>query len=66
MGLVQAGETTRSFSREFMRVSGLGAPSNVHRVAQALLARDLIDRSESTFFITDRFFKRWLQRHFSG
>jgi hypothetical protein len=37
------------------------APSNAQRAVQALLAKDVIDRDNGCFLITDRFFRLWIQ-----
>jgi len=40
---------------------GLSSASNVQRAVQALLAKDIIDRDNGSFLITDRFFRLWIQ-----
>ncbi len=59
-----AGEDTavKPFAGEFVRRSGLGSASNAQRAVDALLDRDVIDRENGSFLITDRFFRLWIQR----
>ena len=58
-----AGETAKvkPFAGEFVRRSGLGSPSNAQRAVDSLLERDVIDRENGSFIITDRFFRLWIQ-----
>jgi hypothetical protein len=58
-----AAEATRAkvFAGEFVSRHGLGSPSNAQRAVQALLAKDIIDRDNGSFLITDRFFRLWIQ-----
>ena len=42
-------------------LSQVNAPSNAQRAVQALLAKDIIDRDNGSFLITDRFFRLWIQ-----
>ena len=59
-----AGEPARAkpFSAGFLQRYGLNSPSNAQRASEALLARDVIDRDNGSFIVTDRFFKIWIQR----
>ncbi|MGZ5119568.1 MAG: AAA family ATPase [Burkholderiales bacterium] len=43
------------FSSEFISAYGLGSASSVQRAADSLLERDVIDRDNGSFLITDRF-----------
>jgi AAA+ ATPase superfamily predicted ATPase len=58
-----AGESTgvKVFAGEFVRHYGLGSASNVQRVVGVLLEKDIIDRDNGSFLITDRFFQLWIQ-----
>jgi len=58
-----AGEPTgvKVFAGEFVRHYGLGSASNVQRVVGVLLEKDVIDRGNGSFVITDRFFRLWIQ-----
>jgi hypothetical protein len=44
-----------------VRRYGIGSASNVQRAVDGLLARDIIDRDNGSFLITDRFFRLWIQ-----
>lgn len=50
----------KPFGSDFVRRYGLGSPSNVQRAVEALFDRDIIDRENGLFTITDRFFKIWV------
>ena len=58
-----AGETAKvkPFGGEFVRRYGLITPSNAQRAVDALLEKDVIDRDNGSFLITDRFFRLWIQ-----
>lgn len=57
-----AEEEARPFSAEFIQKYGLRTPSNAQRAAESLLEKDVIDRHDGSFLITDRFFRLWVQR----
>lgn len=59
-GLASEAPGVKVFGGEFVGRHGLGSPSSVQRVVDALLERDIIDRDNSSFIITDRFFRLWL------
>lgn len=61
-GLASEVTPVKPFAGEFVRRSGLGSPSNAQRAVDALLDRDVIDRENGSFLITDRFFRLWVQR----
>ena len=42
-------------------IPGLSSASNAQRAVQALLAKDIIDRDNGSFLITDWFFRLWIQ-----
>ncbi|MGC9944967.1 MAG: ATP-binding protein [Bryobacteraceae bacterium] len=48
------------FGAPFIARHGLGSPSNAQRAVESLLSRDLIDRDNGSFLITDRFFRIWI------
>jgi len=58
-----AGEVAgvKVFANEFVRRNGIGSASNVQRVVNALLEKDMIDRDNGSFLITDHFFRLWIQ-----
>ncbi len=49
------------FSSDFLRRINL-ASSSAHLAATSLLERDILDRRESGYFISDRFFRLWIRR----
>lgn len=55
-------EDGKIYSSEFIEKHSLKTPSNVQRAAQSLLERDLIDHDDGAYFISDRFFRLWLQK----
>ncbi len=61
-GIASEAAPVKPFAGEFVRRSGLGSPSNAQRAVDALLDRDVIDRENGSFLITDRFFRLWVQR----
>jgi hypothetical protein len=46
----------------FVRRYGLGSASNSQRAVETLLKRDLLNRDNGFFLITDRFFRIWIQQ----
>ncbi len=60
-GLANEVAGVKVFAGEFVRRNGLGSASNVQRAVNALLERDIIDRDNGSFLITDRFFRLWIQ-----
>ena len=59
---VLAGEAAgvKVFAGEFVSRHGLNSASNAQRAVQALLEKDIIDRDNGSFLITDRFFRLWI------
>jgi AAA+ ATPase superfamily predicted ATPase len=60
-GLASEAGKVQPFSSEFIGTYGLGSASNVQRVVDSLLERDVIDRDNGSFLISDRFFRLWVQ-----
>lgn len=60
-GLANEEGKVQPFSADFISKSGLGSASNVQRVVDSLLERDVIDRDNGSFLISDRFFRLWVQ-----
>ena len=60
-GLATESAGVKVFAGNFLSRYGLGTPSNAQRAVQALLAKDIIDRDNGSFLITDRFFRLWIQ-----
>lgn len=61
-GLANEHAGVKPFSSEFTQMYRLGTASNAQRAAEALLERDVIDREDGSYLITDRFFRIWIQR----
>jgi hypothetical protein len=61
-GLASEPLGVKPFAAEFIQRYDLGSASNAQRAVDALLERDIIDREDGTFVITDRFFRIWVQR----
>ncbi len=65
-GLATASGTVQPYPADFLRHAGLGAASTAQRASEALLSRDVIDRENGSFVITDRFFRLWIRRSLRG
>lgn len=61
-GLASEPAGARPFASTFVGRHGLGSASNSQRAVKSLLNRDLIDRDNGSFLITDRFFRIWIQQ----
>jgi len=59
-GLASEPAGVRPFTGDFVRRYGMGSASNAQRAVEGLLARDLIDRNNGSFVITERFFRIWI------
>jgi hypothetical protein len=59
-GLASEPAGVKPFAGAFVRRHGLGSPSNSQRAVESLLNRDLIDRDNGSFLISDRFFRIWI------
>jgi len=62
-GLATETDSVQVFSAAFLQQHHLGSASTVQGVVDALLEKDIIDRSDSSFLISDRFFRIWIQRN---
>ena len=60
-GLAAEPAGVKVFAGDFVSRHGLGSASNAQRAVQALLSKDVIDRDNGSFLITDRFFRLWIQ-----
>ena len=60
-GLAAETAGVKVFAGEFVSRHGLSSASNAQRAVQALLVKDIIDRDNGSFLITDRFFRLWIQ-----
>ena len=63
IGLAQEHTVDEIFGSSFAKLYHLNSPSSVQRTVDNLLVRDIIDRDGSTYFISDRFFRIWIQRN---
>ena len=61
-GLAAESPGAKPFAGAFVERYRLGTPSRVQRATQSLITKDIIDRDNGAFAITDRFFKLWIQR----
>ena len=61
-GLASEPAGVKPFAGAFVRRHGLGSASNSQRAVESLLNRDLIDRDNGSFLISDRFFRIWIGR----
>lgn len=61
-GLAHEPADVRPFSAAFVRDYHLGTASNVQRASETLLERDVIDRENGSYLISDRFLRIWIQR----
>jgi uncharacterized protein len=60
-GIAGHEDPVKPFAGHFVESAGLGSPSNAQRAVDSLLERDVIDRDNGSFLITDRFFRLWVQ-----
>ena len=60
-GLAAEAAGVKVFGGEFVSRYSLSSASNAQRAVEALLAKDIIDRDNGSFLITDRFFRLWIQ-----
>lgn len=60
-GLASEAGKVQPFSSEFIGQYGLGSGSNVQRAVDSLIEKDVIDRDNGSFLISDRFFRLWVQ-----
>ena len=61
-GLASEPAAIKPFAAEFIQRYDLGSASNAQRAMETLLEKDIIDRDNGSFVITDRFFKIWIQK----
>jgi hypothetical protein len=61
-GLTFEPRGVKPFSTDFIGRYGLGSPSNAQRAVEGLLNKDIIDRDNGSFIISDRFFRIWIQQ----
>ncbi len=61
-GLAAEAPRVAPFSSDFVQRYRLRSASNAQRAAEALLGRDVIDRDDGSYLISDRFFRIWIRR----
>lgn len=61
-GLAIHGSKPKVYHSEFIQELGLKTSSNVQRIVEALLKKDIIDHDDGSFLISDRFFREWIRR----
>ena len=62
--LVRGGREAQVFSSSFLRSMRM-APSSASRAIEGLVQSDVIDRDETGYVVTDRFFRLWVRRALS-
>lgn len=50
------------FSHDFIRDNDLGAVSSAQTSINLLMKKEIIDKEDSTYYITDVFFKEWIRK----
>ena len=60
-GLANEPSGVQPFAGEFVRRFGLRSTSNSQRAAETLLKRDIVDRENGSFILSDRFFRLWVR-----
>ena len=50
------------FSRDFISDNALGAVSSVQTSVNLLMKKEIIDKENDTYYITDVFFKKWIAK----
>lgn len=61
-GLASAPPNVKVYAADFIQRNKLRSPSTVQRVVKSLHNRDVIDRDNGSFVISDRFFRLWMLR----
>lgn len=61
-GLADSEIPPKPFSSHFTRTYGLRTASTAQRAAESLTAKDIVDREDASFVITDRFLRLWITR----
>lgn len=61
-GLAHSDPSPKPFSSDFTRTYGLRTASNAQRAAESLVSKDIVDREATSYVITDRFLRLWIQR----
>ena len=61
-GLAKEPEGVKVFASDFLQRYNLRSPSNVQRAVEALMEKDVIDRNDGSYVISDRFLKIWINQ----
>jgi len=61
-GLAHEPRGIKVYGSDFLRRHGLRSPSVAQRVVESLLDRDVIDRDNGSFLISDRFLRLWIRK----
>lgn len=62
-GLATEADGVQVFSAAFLQRHQLSSASTAQGVVDALLGKDIIDRSDGSFLISDRFYRIWIQQY---
>ncbi|MEJ2364071.1 MAG: ATP-binding protein [Deltaproteobacteria bacterium] len=66
IGIAGEPEGVKVFAADFLQRYNLRSPGSVQRAVETLLDKDVIDRSNGSFVIIDRFFKIWINQAHLG
>ncbi len=61
-GLSIEGPRPRVHQSDFIQRWELKSSSNIQRIVEALLKKDIIDQDNGSYLISDRFFREWIRR----
>lgn len=61
-GLAQEGPRPNVHQSDFIQKWGLKSSSNIQRIVEVLLRKDIIDQDNGSFLVSDRFFREWIRR----
>lgn len=61
-GLAHEPPRQKVYSSEFIGRYALRSASNAQRVVESLLEKDIVDRDNGSFLISDRFFRIWIKQ----
>ena len=66
IGVAGEPEGVKVFAADFLQRYNLRSPGSAQRAVETLLDKDVIDRSNGSFVIIDRFFKIWINQAHLG
>ena len=61
IGLAAESESAKVYSGEFIQKYRISS-SSIQRIIESLLERDILDRDNGSYLISDRFFKIWIKK----